>query len=319
MIKPTARKGIYELYWKFAFERQRIFERRQSGIKPPWTDDPILREYKFCNVYRAADYISQALIKETACNKDFDATDDQLFQIMAFRFFSKVETWEGLKSFFGRPPMIRDLKDGNFLKALEETRKKNKTIYTSAFILCANKAFDYDEKHKNHAALFKKMFIDDDLAKKLRAAKSLKEIYKKLHDYPLMGDFMSYQIAIDLNYSSQVNFGENDFCQAGPGALRGIKKAFVDTGRLSPSDVVFWMVERQTEEFRRLGLDFQGLYGRPLHAIDAQGLFCELDKYCRVAAPELSSARKKIKTRFTPLHRPQELFFPAKWGINLGR
>ena len=51
-----------------------------------------------------------------------------------------------------------------------------------------------------------------------------------LHRYPLMGDFMSYQVAIDLNYSDLLDFSENDFTQPGPGALRGIKKAFEDLG-----------------------------------------------------------------------------------------
>jgi alpha-glutamyl/putrescinyl thymine pyrophosphorylase clade 1 len=61
-----------------------------------------------------------------------------------------------------------------------------------------------------------------------------------------------------------------------------------------------WMTERQHHEFTRLSLPFGGLWGRPLHAIDCQGLFCETDKYCRAAAPELASARKRIKARFTP-------------------
>ena len=76
------------------------------------------------------------------------------------------------------------------------------------------------------------------------------------------------------------------------------------------------MTERQEEELARLGLPFGGLWGRPLHAIDCQGLFCETDKYCREAAPELASARKRIKARFTPTPEPVPLFFPPKWGIN---
>ena len=46
------------------------------------------------------------------------------------------------------------------------------------------------------------------------------------------------------------------------------------------------------------------------------GLFCETDKYCREAAPELASARKRIKARFTSTPEPVRLFFPPKRGIN---
>ena len=126
---------------------------------------------------------------------------------------------------------------------------------------------------------------------------------------------MSYQIAIDLNYSELVNFSENDYTQAGPGALRGIAKAFVDTGDFSPADVIHYMVDRQEQEFARLGLEFNGLFGRALHAIDCQNLFCEVDKYCREAAPELSSNRSRIKQRFVASTKPLTLFFPPKWRL----
>jgi len=52
---PVPRPRIYDLYWYFASERQRMFERRVAGEPGPWTGDRILREYKFCNVFRASD------------------------------------------------------------------------------------------------------------------------------------------------------------------------------------------------------------------------------------------------------------------------
>ena len=38
-LKPTP---VYDTYWRFAAERQRVFFRRLEGLPPPWTDDPIL-------------------------------------------------------------------------------------------------------------------------------------------------------------------------------------------------------------------------------------------------------------------------------------
>ena len=314
--QPQPRPKIYALYWYFAAERQAIFERRIKGAVPPWSKDPILQEYKFCNVYRAADRVSQYLITNIASSKPGGTLDDQLFQIIAFRMFSKIETWETLKLLLGKPPTIKDLVSGRLVAALNKTKALNGGLYTGAFILCANNAFGHAEKHLNHVDLFKHMFVKDALASRLRNAKSLKDVYDLLHRYPLMGDFMSYQIAIDLNYSNQINFSENDFCQVGPGAMRGINKAFLNLGSYTPNEIVLWMVERQKAEFKRLNLPFRGLWGRTLHAIDCQGLFCELDKYCRVAAPELQSQRKRIKTRFVPSRDSMKLFFPPKWGLN---
>jgi hypothetical protein len=313
---PVPRPRIYDLYWYFAAERQRIFARRVAGQPQPWTSDPILGEFKFCSVFRAADRVSQYMIRDV-CYHDEPCTDeDRLFQIVAFRTFSKTATWQTVRTVLGRYPLLADLADGSFTAALDHARASNGGLYTGAFILCATDAYGQPDKHRNHVELFRHMFLHDRLAARLLQTRSLREVYDQLHGYPLMGDFMSYQTAIDLNYSALLDFSENDFTQAGPGALRGIKKCFQEPGDYTPAEIVQWMTERQDEEFTRLGLPFDGLWGRPLHAIDCQGLFCETDKYCRQAAPELASGRKRIKARYTPTPQPISLLFPPKWNLN---
>lgn len=64
---PRPRQHIYDLYWYFAAERQAIFDRRVAGMAQPWTHDPILQTFKFCNVYRATDRVSQYMIREVGC------------------------------------------------------------------------------------------------------------------------------------------------------------------------------------------------------------------------------------------------------------
>lgn len=313
---PTPRNRIYDLYWYFASERQRILERRVAGEPPPWSEDPVLNEFKFCNVFRAADRVSQYLIRSVAYHEEPCSSIDRLFQIVAFRMFSKIETWETVRGFLGHHPTLHELRDGFLTKALEFTKERNGRLYTGAFILCATNAYGHSAKYLNHIELFRQMFLRDVMGEHLLTAKSLREVYEILHRYPLMGDFMSYQVAIDLNYSDLLNFSENDFTKAGPGALRGIRKTFENAGDYSPEEIILWMVEHQEREFARLGLPFSGLWGRPLSAIDCQGLFCETDKYCREVAPELASARKRIKTRFRASREPIQFFFPPKWGIN---
>lgn len=313
---PVPRQGVYKFYWHFASERQRAFERRVSGQPAPWTDDRILRDYKFCNVFRAADRVSQYMIREICYHDEPCTPADRLFQIVAFRTFSKIDTWRSLRDYLGRHPTLNDLADGSFGEGLERTKIRNGGLYTGAFILCAADAYGQASKHRNHVELFRHMFLKDDMGERLQEARSLRQVYDELHRYPLIGDFMAYQIAIDLNYSSVINFSENDFTQAGPGALRGIKKCFADLGDYSPTEIILWMVEHQKDEFARLDLPFNGLWGRSLHAIDCQGLFCETDKYCREAVPQLASARKRIKAKFTPTPEPIRFFFPPKWAIN---
>ncbi|HEV2413111.1 MAG TPA: nucleotide kinase domain-containing protein [Candidatus Saccharimonadales bacterium] len=315
MRQPTVRQPIYDLYWYFASERQAVFERRQSNPRGPWTDDPILATYKFCNVFRASDRVSQYLIREVAYGGSDEDVSDILFGVIAFRFFSRPETWEAITEYLGHRPRISDLESVDFERAIEHAQEKNGRLYTGAFILCANNAYGFSKKYQNHLALFRQMFIEDRLGARLLAAKSLKDIYSLLRTYPLIGDFMAYQLAIDLNYTPYLDFDENSFTKAGPGALRGIQKAFQSLGSLSPEQIILQMVEVQDKEFTRLNLQFAGLGGRKLHAIDCQGLFCELDKYCREAVPELASARKRIKARHTPNLAKISYFYPPKWGL----
>lgn len=313
---PRPRPRIYDLYWYFASERQQIFERRLAGARPPWTGDPILRRFKFTNAFRAADRVSQYMIRDVCYHGEPCSPADRLFQITAFRTFSRPTTWRAVREVLGRYPLLEDLAGGSFTDALNEARATTGRLYTGAFILCATPAYGYTAKHLNHVAMLRHMFLDDALAGKLQSAGSLGEVYGLLRGYPLMGDFMAYQTAIDLNYCDLLGFSENDFTRPGPGALRGIRKVFEDPGDYTPAALVHWMTERQDDEFARLGLPAARLLGRRLHAIDCQGLFCETDKYCREAAPELASKRTRIKARFTPAGEPLQLFFPPKWGIN---
>lgn len=313
---PQMRRGVYELYWTFASLRQATFEARLAGKNRPWTSDPILQTYKFCNVFRAADRVSQYMIRDVAYGHDPDTTpSDRVFQITAFRTFSNIETWRAVTAELGGAPRLDHLRSGAFEQALDRVKGQNGGLYTGAFILCANKAFGFDEKHRNHVGLFKHMFLEHTCAERILEAPSLEVVVSLLQDFPLMGPFMAYQTAIDINYSDLIDFSENDYTQAGPGALRGLKKAFTDLGDYSPADTILWMVDRQADEFIRLGLAFRGLFGRPLHGIDCQGLFCELDKYCREAVPELTSARSRIKAKYTGSNEDISLFFPPKWGL----
>ncbi len=62
-----------------------------------------------------------------------------------------------------------------------------------------------------------------------------------------------------------LDFNEDEFVVAGPGALDGISKCFSSTGGLSPEELIRWVTDRQEESLARQGLDFPGLFSRRLH------------------------------------------------------
>src|SRR5215813_2551463 len=64
MLSPSTKTEIAQIkdpvqrLFAFAQERYNIFLRRNAGEKPPWTKDPVLRDYRFCNVYREDDRVT---------------------------------------------------------------------------------------------------------------------------------------------------------------------------------------------------------------------------------------------------------------------
>jgi hypothetical protein len=109
-----------------------------------------------------------------------------------------------------------------------------------------------------------------------------------------------------------------EFVMPGPGARDGIKKCFSDTGGLNEPEIIKFMADRQELEFERLGLTFRDLWGRRLQLIDCQNLFCEVDKFARVAHPDIVgiSGRARIKQKYIQKKDPIVYWYPPKWGIN---
>ena len=99
-IDMKKRQEVYDLYWYFAYERQNIFIKKLNGESAPWTTDPILQEYKFCNSYRVNDRVSQYLLKNVIYNGKSYSDEDMLFRIFLFKLFNKESTWELLLNNF---------------------------------------------------------------------------------------------------------------------------------------------------------------------------------------------------------------------------
>ena len=308
------RQEIYDLYWYFANERQNIFIKKLNGDTPPWTNDPILKTYKFCNSYRVNDRVSQYLLKNVIYNAKTYKDEDMLFRIILFKLFNKESTWELLlKEFKDITLSTFDMKE--YSNVLTNAINNNIKIYNDAYISCATKAFGYDRKHDNHLALLNKMFIIDKVQDKILKCTNMEQAFKIIKSYPLIGNFMAYQLITDINYSNIVDWKEDEFTVAGPGSLRGIKKCFIDKGNLSNEDIIRYMYNHQEEEFERLNLNFKTIGNRKLQLIDIQNIFCELDKYCREKVPSLKSNRTKIKKKYIPKQTKIEYIYPPKWNI----
>lgn len=313
-LKPTK---VFGTYWRFAAERQRVFLRRARGLPSPWTSDPVLQIHKFTNAYRASDRVSQYLIRNVIYDGEHDHRDT-VFRILLFKIFNRIDTWELLVKAVGEISFSETYSFDRFDKVLSGAMEHGKRLYSAAYIMpSGGKDSPYRRKHQMHLRLLERMMADD-LPGRLHEAKNMMRGFELLREYPTIGDFLAYQYVTDINYSMVTEFRESDFGVPGPGARDGIRKCFSDTGGLNESELIKFVAERQNECFAAVDVQFPTLWGRPLQLIDCQNLFCEVDKYARVAHPEIPgiSGRTRIKQKLRPLSIPLRLFYPPKWGIN---
>ncbi|MYG94692.1 MAG: hypothetical protein F4138_06890 [Acidimicrobiia bacterium] len=307
---------VFWSYWRLAAERQAIFFRRVSEEAGPWTDDPILGRYRFTNAYRASDRVSQYLLHHVIYDEERDALDT-ILRVLLFKIFNRVNTWEYLVDRVGQPTATGYNTDA-YMKALDELLEQGRRVYSAAYIM-PNPQLGANRKHHNHLSLVE-MLLRTGVIADLEKASSLRSLYEQLCEVPSFGPFLAFQYAIDLNYSPHFEFDEMEFVVAGPGALRGIGKCFADTGGLDAASVIAAMADSATGFFETTPMltPFRDLWGRSLQLIDCQNLFCEVDKYARVAHPQHSvDGPSRIKQVYRTDHRPLTLGYPPKWGLPL--
>jgi thymidylate kinase len=314
-LSPAIPSEVYDTYWRFAAKRQEVFFKRAYHVLPPWTDDPILSHFKFTNAYRASDRVSQFLIRNVIYQGD-QQPDEVFFRTILFKLFNKIETWQRLEKAFG-PLTTRTFDLDSFDEVLSAAMARKQTIYSAAYIMPSGGKHGEPKKHRNHLALLRNMLADG-VPEGITHMKRMRDVFEVLLSYPMIGDFLAYQYATDLNYSELTSFSEMEFVVPGPGARDGIRKCFKDLGGLNEADIIKLVADRQEKEFERLEIEFKSLWGRSLQLIDCQNLFCEVDKYARHAHPDIVgiTGRTRIKQVFRSTPSPIEYWYPPKWGLN---
>lgn len=304
-------------YFYFIQERMEMFWRKIEGNNS-CTNDEILRKHKFTNVYRATDRVSQYLIQEVIY-KDIERykPEDVFLRILVFKVFNKIETWDFLTKMLPYPLTVQTF-DPHFVSVLLTNRQKQFPIFNNAYMMTGShkKYDDLPTKHEKWMTMLKKEVLDGGLFDDILKARHLKDVYNILKSCSFIGEFLAYQYTIDLNYSPFLNFSENEFVKAGIGAIRGIKKCFIDYGSCY-EDAIYYVKENFHTLQDLYGFNsFRELPGHSPTLIDLQNCFCETDKYLRAKMPEIRVGNVRIKQKYKPTYRAIDYVFPPKWEIN---
>lgn len=307
---------VFDTYWRFAAARQALYEARLIGGLPGCpAHDSILGKYRFTNCFRAADRVSQYLIGRVIYRGD-QSPHEVFFRTLLFKFFNRISTWEVLERELGELTWSTFSVE-RFNSVLTRAVEAGGRLYSPAYVIPPPR-IGGGRKHHNHLLLLEHLMLSR-ITEQVCGAKTMADAFRRLRNYPSIGDFLGFQFLIDLNYSDILAFDEMEFVVAGPGARDGIRKCFGPTADGIETQVIHYMAEHQSHHFERLGMHFAGLRGRrPLKLVDCQNLFCETDKYSRLAHPDIPgrSNRARIKQLYHPLSAPLTAWFPPKWGLN---
>ena len=266
-----------DLYFYWIHERETIrINKEVLRHEPPWTDDPILQKFKFCQVFREEDRTTR-WFKRHIRNVWRD-DPEVLMATVIFRWFNFIET--------GRTLVRHNLHlEWDRKKAIEEITKQDKWV-TGAYIVKTPNRMD---KVTGVAECISHMWGDrEKLVDQILATKSLEKSWEILRDYPYMGPFMAYEVITDLRHTYLLRDAKDilTWANAGPGAMRGLN-------RLAGRDLDFsrrshpWNDEmRELWEISRERLNPNLIDLSRFEMREIEGGLCEFDKYSRILNEE---------------------------------
>jgi len=209
-------------YWLHERETIRI-RKEERRDHPPWTQDPILQEFKFCQVFREDDRTTRWF--RTHMRDPLQDKPEVLMATIIFRWFNLIET--------GRTLLEHNLHlEWDRKKAIEEITKQPKWITGSYIIKTPNRMDKVTGVAECISHMWKDRYYLIEILEKERhdQKSSLESAWNWFRDYPYMGPFMSYEVVTDLRHTYLLEDATDidKWANAGPGAMRGLNRL---TGR----------------------------------------------------------------------------------------
>lgn len=259
-LNAVAVKHLYD----FVTERYKIHIRKDFlKQKAPWTNNPILSQYKFCNIRREHDRQSQYLIKNISTNPCL-SLEDKIVNSFYFRAWNNWDTMKDLggpwpaKCLYSSQMKERVRSIYQQLASEDPDRKWWSSAYNQGGTKQAWRYPDPNEKINKEDDIPLRVFHigpwlkEHNTVEKLLSASDQKAAFEAIKEIQGFADFLSYQIFVDLTYIEEFPFSENEFVVAGPGCKKGLNKLFDDYDGLTHEEALFWLVNNIDEIFNEV-------------------------------------------------------------------
>lgn len=251
------------LYW--IKERYSIYLKREAGKPRPWTDDEILQQYRFCNVRRMDDKVSQWFLKNWYL--PWRGHKNMVLAAVLARQFNNPAAMEAV----GFPEVWNPRR---VEKILSQRMEEGLQCFNRAYIITGSLGGTKIQQvvWKVATPIYKSGIRVN--------TSSLQETWKRLLPFAGFGSFIAGQVSADLRWAIDGTWKDAKlWAPIGPGSRKGMNRILRRsiTSRLGQPEFQALL--------GRLVRNLQGqlpksLYDR-LEAMDIQNCLCEFDKYSR--------------------------------------
>lgn len=265
-----------------------------QGLPAPWTDNGIIREFRFTNVRREHDKETRWVI-ENICNADLTPANKWM-NLILFRMINKSETCRNFM------PIDFGNVDWGKIQEYIENIPPNYSIFTNAFYTSGMKmgickAMGYSGKNRKIEGVkpiyaiigYCQHLWSEGFPALLSECRTAQDLFKQLQSIPGIGYFLAYQIFVDSTYCPESLFSENEFVVAGPGARRGLDLVFENRDGMTYEESLFWLRNNWVSicEWLHLPWDPNEIFvdlepeDRYMNVMSLQNCHCEISKYIR--------------------------------------
>lgn len=262
------------LDWITAREAIRI--RKDAGEPPPWTDDPIFQNFRFCNVRREDDRVT-VWIRENI--REPFATHSNLWLMLCIaRQINWPDTLEEMITCRDWP-LNEDFEPAWLAITMHSRKDRGDKVFTGAYITAAPHSRGEDKAEYIAETVIGGLWKQrEKFAAHLSNAPTLQATHNLIYQSDGWGPFTAYQAVVDMRFTSLLDkaIDIDTWAAAGPGTIRGLNRLH---GRALKSGICQeWALSDMREAYKavRDGTDIR------LDFSDIPNALCEMDKYQRV-------------------------------------
>lgn len=228
----------------FMKARHDIYLDRKAGKPGPWTADPVLRDGRFCNIFRELDTVTIWIDRNI--RQPYADHPHLWFMLAIARYINWPDTLRYLMEEAGPGtwPDGEDFEPAKLTKALEDYAAAGNKVYTGAYMIRAEsdptKPWYSWSKHRYIAEIVLGRLWEDRayFEETLRMAQEGVPGWNELqaHWWSLVGNdryigwgpFMAYEVVTDLRHTRYLRNATDIYtwANAGPGAIRGLNRLY---------------------------------------------------------------------------------------------